>query len=99
MRFNDGTADPKSHAGPLRLGGKERIKDLIGLLRREPHAGIADRDHQLAVFGLLRLDGEFARPIYIFHRIDAISHEVHQHLLQLHAISHDLRKICQFRPD
>src|SRR5207249_10764894 len=50
MRFNDGTADPKSPAGPLRLGGKERIKDLIGLLRREPHAGIADRDHQLAVF-------------------------------------------------
>jgi len=26
MRFDDGTADPKSHAGPLRLGGKERIK-------------------------------------------------------------------------
>ena len=56
MRFDDGTADPKSHAGPLRLGGKERIKDLIRLLRREPHACIADRDHQLAVFGLLRAD-------------------------------------------
>jgi len=60
MRFNDGTADPKSHPGPLRLGGKERIKDLIRLLRREPHAGIADREHELAVLGLQRADDRLA---------------------------------------
>ena len=99
MGLNDGTADSKSHAGALKFGGKERIKDLVRLLSGQPDTGIADRDQQLTVFRSLRLDREFARPIYIFHRIDAVGHEVHQHLLQLHAISHDLRKICQFRLD
>jgi hypothetical protein len=49
MRFNDGAADAKSHAGPSRLSRKERIKDLIGLSRGQPHAGIVDREHQLPV--------------------------------------------------
>ena len=53
MRFDDGTADTKSHTSPLRLGGKERTKDLVRLLRRKPHAGIADREQNLSVFGLL----------------------------------------------
>src|SRR2546429_5025872 len=47
MRFNDGAADPKSHAGPMRFRGKERIKDLVRLLRRQAYAGIADRHHEL----------------------------------------------------
>ena len=34
MRFNDGAADSKSHAGAVRFGGKEGIKDLARLLRR-----------------------------------------------------------------
>jgi hypothetical protein len=44
MRFNNGPADAKSHARAMRLGGKERIKDLIRLLRGKSPAGIADRD-------------------------------------------------------
>ena len=81
MRFNDGAADPKSHAGAVILGGKERIKDLVRLLRWQTHTGITDRDHQLLIFNGLRLYGELARPVDIFHRFDAIDHEVHQHLL------------------
>ncbi len=94
MRFHDGAADTKSHACAITLGGKERIKYLVRLLRRQTHAGIADRDHQLRAFGALRLDRKLARPGHILHRFDTINHEVHQHLLQLHAVGHNPGKIC-----
>ena len=100
MRFNDGAADGQSHTGAVRLRRKEGTKDLVRLLRRQPHTGIADANHKLLVFCSLRLDSELARSIHILHRIDAVGDEVHHHLLQLHAISHDLGKICrQLRPD
>ena len=100
VRFHNGAADAQSHASAVSLGGKERIKDLVCLLRWKPHAGIADRDQHLTILTALRLDDELARPIYILHRVDAVHHEVHQHLLQLHAISHDLREVyCEFRPN
>ena len=95
MRFNDGAADGQSHADPMRLGGKEGVEDLVRLLRRQPHAGIADTHHKLLVSRSVRLDGEFARPLHILHRINAVHHEVHHDLLQLHAIPRDLRKICR----
>src|SRR6266850_1495010 len=80
MRFNDRTADAKSHAGAMELGGKEGIKDLVRLLRRKSHSGIADGHQNLLVFRS-RLDHELPRTVYIFHRLDAIDHKVHQHLL------------------
>src|ERR1700686_1299088 len=81
MRFNDRAADPKSHTGALNLRGKECIKDLVRLLRRESYTGIADRHHKLLVRGSLRRDGERTHPLHILHRIDAVDDEVHQHLL------------------
>src|SRR5882724_9682331 len=92
MRFKDGTTDAKPHAGPVELGGKEGIKDLVRLLWGKSHAGIAERHQNLLVFRL-RLDHEFPATFYIFHRLNAIDHEVHQHLLQLHTISHNPGKI------
>src|ERR1700674_285654 len=100
MRFNDRAADPKSHTGAVNLRGKECIKYLVRLLRRQSHAGIADRDHKLLVRGSLRRDGERTRPLHLPHRVDAVDDEVHQHLLQLHAISHNLGNVRgQVRPD
>jgi hypothetical protein len=100
VRLNDGAADPKSHSRAVSLGGKERIKDLVRLLWREPHAGIAHRNHHLTIFTALRLDSERARPIHILHCIDTVHHQVHQHLLEFHAISHDRRQLCcEFRPN
>jgi hypothetical protein len=49
MRFNDRAADGQSHTGPVRLRGEERIKDLLRLLRGQPHASIADGHHDLLV--------------------------------------------------
>src|SRR6266849_3223497 len=47
VRFHDGSANAKSHAGPVSLRGKERIKDLVRLLRRKPGASIADGQQEL----------------------------------------------------
>jgi hypothetical protein len=71
------------------------VKDLIRLLRGQPFAGVADRDRKLLVIRSPRLDGKLARSIHILHRIYAVINEVHQDLLQLRAISHDLGKICR----
>ena len=51
------------------------------------------------VLGLLRPDDQLPYSINIFHRFDAVDDEIHRDLLQLHAISDDLRKVGrQFRP-
>src|SRR5438270_159397 len=89
MRFDDGGADAKSHAGAVRLGGEECIEDLVGVLLRNPHAGVADGHQGLLVLSALRGDDELPGPVDILHRLDAVHQEVHQHLLQLHAISQD----------
>src|SRR5229473_4032096 len=100
MRFNDRAADPQPHTGALNLRSEECIKDLVCLLRRQSHAGIADRQHDLLVFRSLRFDCEIPCPLHFLHCINAVDDEVHQHLLQLHAISHDLGNIGgQIRPD
>src|SRR6202044_15592 len=88
VRFNYGAADPKSHAGAIRLGGEKRIEDLVQMLWGQPHAGIADGHLKLIVFHSERLDGELPRSAHGLHRIDAVYHEVHHDLLQLHAIPH-----------
>src|ERR1700674_3905654 len=99
MRFNDRAADPKSHPGAVSLGGKEGIENLVRLLRGQPHTGIANRHHYLFAIGTPRVDGKLARPIHIFHRVDAIHHEVHHDLLQLHTVCHYPRKrLRQLRP-
>jgi len=100
MRFNDGAADPQPHAGAVSFGGEKGIEDLVRLPWRQAYAGIADRHEKLVVFRSLRPDGEFPRSIHDLHGIDAVRHEVHHDLLQLHAIPHDRGKVCrQFRPD
>src|SRR5580700_3571474 len=49
MRFHDRSADTKSHASAMRLGGKKSVEDLVHLLRRYPYARIAHRDLKLLV--------------------------------------------------
>ena len=95
MRFNYGATDGQSHADPMGLRGKEGVEDLVRLLRGQPHTGIADTHHKLLVSRSVRPDSEFARSIYILHRIDAIHDKVHHDLLLSHAIPPDLRKVCR----
>src|SRR5260370_26424600 len=60
--------------------------------RAAPHR-IADGHQKLLVFLSLRLDCELSRPVHRLHRFNAVNHEVHDDLLQLHAIPPDPGKI------
>jgi hypothetical protein len=57
------------------------------LVGRQTHTGVADGDDQLTILAQFRLNPEFTANIH--HRLYAIEHEVHQHLLQSHAICGD----------
>src|SRR5260370_34105533 len=92
VQSDDRSADRKPHAGALRLGGEECIEDPGRLLRGQSHAGIADRDHQVTTLGSLRFDDQFTYRAQLLDGVDAIEHEVHEHLLQLHAVCLDLGK-------
>ena len=41
--LDNGTCDRQSQAGALRLGSKERVKDLVSLPIRQPHASVGHR--------------------------------------------------------
>src|SRR5258706_5049302 len=56
MRFDDGAADAKAHAGSMGLGAKEGIEDLLGMMWGQAHAAVVDGDGDFLVFCSLRLD-------------------------------------------
>src|SRR5467141_2814898 len=89
MRLHNGTADGQSHAAALRLGGKERRNDLVHLLHWQPHPRVTDRELELIVLQL-RLDCKVSAGVP--HGFDAVEHEVHEHLLQLHTVYNDVRE-------
>jgi len=70
------------------VGRKERIEDLLRLMPGQPYAGIRYGHHQSLFFRVLRLDVSSRGPSTSSSR-RCVDHEVHQHLLQLHAISHN----------
>src|SRR5882724_5146768 len=93
MRLDNRTADWKSHTGTVNLGGEERTEDLFVLLQRQSDASIADRDHQLAILDSLRPYRKFTCGTYVLHGVDTIEHQVHEYLLQLDTVCHNLGKI------
>ncbi len=90
--LDDRTADGQPHTSPVIFGRKECIEDLFRLLRRKSPTGITDRDQQLSIAGF-RPDGKLTSARHSLHGIDAVEHEVHENLLQLHAVRHDVGKI------
>src|SRR5258707_9159947 len=68
MRLNDRPTDGQPHTSPVILGRKECPEDLVGLLRGQSHAGIADRDQQLTIAGF-RLDGKLTSATSFLHGI------------------------------
>src|SRR6266403_1331470 len=93
MRLDNRAADWESHTGTVSFRGEERAEDLFGLQRRQSDAGIANRDQQLAILDWLRAYRKFTIGAYVLHGVDAIEHQVHEYLLQLDAVCHDLGKI------
>ncbi len=43
----------------------------------------------MIILRALRFDRKFTRHAHVFHGLNAIQHEVHEHLLQLDTVSHD----------
>src|ERR1700691_1232984 len=89
MRLHNRTADGQPHSAALRLGGKERRKDLIHLRRWQSHAGVTDRELKVTVLQL-RLYRKLSAGV--LHGFDAVKHEIHEYLLQLHTVYHDFRE-------
>ena len=91
MRFDDRLTDCQAHAATLWFRSKERIEYLVGLSQGEPGSCVIYSDLDLAVLAQLRLQSKHAARV--LHRLDAIQHQVHEHLLKLHSIRHGHRKI------
>jgi hypothetical protein len=72
------------NAAAVRFRRKERIKYLVGLAHGRPGACVIYRDFDLAVLAELRLHRN--HPARVLYRLDAIQHQVRQHLLKLHPI-------------
>src|ERR1700730_10264304 len=89
VRLHNGTADSQSHAAALRLGRIKRRKDLFHLLLWQSHARVTDGELELTVLQF-RLHRKLSAGV--LHGLDAVKHEVHEHLLQLHTVYHDLRQ-------
>ena len=83
----------------MRFGRIEWVEYLFRQLGRKPRSGIAEGQKNLFVFTLPRRDDYLPRSIDVFHRFDAVDDQVHDDLLQLHAIPDDAGQIGrQFRP-
>ena len=96
MRFNNGSTDGQAQTGAMSPGEKERVEDVICLLRRQPPASIGNQDQQALIFGLPRVNGELAPPVHLLRRKDGIDHinrGTHQCSLQLQAMRHHLGKM------
>src|ERR1700735_4129485 len=88
--FNDGTADRQAHASSLRLRGIESTEQPVRVFAGKTNAGISNGDEQEPLSGALRPESNLARAFR--YSLYAIEQKVHQYLLQLHAICHDLRQ-------
>src|ERR1700739_1686897 len=84
--LNDRSADTKSHTGAVFLGCKKSVEYLASLIRRKSDASVFDRHKKLFVAVILGAQRELARAIDGLHCVDAVNHQVHQHLLQLNAV-------------
>ena len=61
MRFDDRSADRKSHAKSVGLGREERFKDALRCGRIKPRAGVLDRNLDTVRFGQ-GLQSDFGAP-------------------------------------
>jgi len=73
----------------MRLCGHERLEDLIRTVNRQADTRVADANEQIIVRGALHRNRQLSARV--LHRIDGVQHQIHEHLLHLDAIRHDLR--------
>lgn len=90
MCFNDGSRDRQPHSGSFRLGRKEWLEKLIDNSRRKTRTAVAYAHADLPIVHALGQDEDVARICaHDTQRFKCIDRQVHQHLQQLHAITHN----------
>jgi hypothetical protein len=101
MAVDDGLADRKADADAGRLGGEEGLEqprlDLRGKART-----VVDHLDQHAVLPVLRRPQRDLAAAARRQRVDAVAHQVHHHLLDLHPVDLDRRQAVgelEARPD
>ena len=99
MSIDDGAADVQAYTHSVAFGGVEGVKQLVHALGLEPAAGISD-GHAHAITGLPgALDEQVPRPVvHVGHRVDGVTKQVENDLLQLDPVAGNGRKISgEFR--
>ena len=92
VSFHDRAGDGQPHTRPLWFRRMKGIKNQIRTLRRQPYAGIADGDAEVTLDVHAGSDRQLSSGV--LHGLDRIQHQVHEDLLQLHPVCHDVRHVC-----
>src|SRR5262245_36656130 len=98
--FNNRTADRQPHAHASRFCREESLEKMIQTLGFQSNPGVLYRDEDFIRFISARADEQLSATVgYRCHRFDPVHHKVEYHLLQLHPIAKNTRKIrSQFHP-
>jgi PIN domain len=84
MRFDDRLADCEAHTAALWFGGEEGIEDLVRCSGRQPTPVSLTEISTCPHSSRFRLGREHSADL--LRCLDAIEHQVHQYLLQLHPV-------------
>ena len=91
MRFDNRAADAKAACRCRELLVVKKALKISSAWCRGNLTLVSLTDSSSSLFRAgCELTGQLTRPIHVVHGVDAIHDEVHQHLLQLHAISYDI---------
>jgi hypothetical protein len=91
VKFDDRTADVEAHAHAVGLGREQGGEQLFFEFWRDPRATIDDPDFHLLVH-LAKLDRQ--SPLLgrgLAHRLDAVAHQIEQHLFEHHRVGQQFR--------
>ena|ERR1700742_2743372 len=91
MRFYDRSADGKPHSHAIFFGGEESIEDLVEICYSNTLIPDLSEEHTVLFPGM---DHKYLRPVSdSLHRFYGVQYQIHQDLLDLDLISHNLGEI------
>src|SRR5436190_23989017 len=91
VAFDDGAADRKAHAQPLRLAGDEGIEDRLEHFRSDSGAAVVHLDHNVRFINRCRANDQAPRAVAAgsAHGAEGVEHQVQDDLLQLDEVTLD----------
>src|SRR5262245_3440899 len=92
MDLDDRAADRKPEAHAVLLGREERLEEARRGALRQAAAGVAHDELDGVAVAPDRLDRQLARRAVVAHRLEAVAHQVEDHLLELDRIHLDVER-------